>query len=86
MQPTFNYIVFTFKGMTLFVLGAMVWAYDRVTPATCLYTAVHGSYGLDLHMEKIIYITKKAKTSEVLVLGEGGGVNTVVQKNFCHSL
>jgi hypothetical protein len=31
--------------MTGLVLVVMIWAYNRVTPATCLYTAVHGSYG-----------------------------------------
>jgi hypothetical protein len=31
--------------MTGLVLLLLIWAYERSTPATCLYTATHGSYG-----------------------------------------
>merc|ERR1712020_850472 len=34
------------KGLSGLVCIGLMMFYDRVTPATCLYTAMHGYYGL----------------------------------------
>jgi hypothetical protein len=56
--------------MTGLVLLLLIWAYDRSTPATCLYTAIHGSYGS---------VIKKYIANVVFIFGDLGRLSSEQQ-------
>jgi len=43
------------KGLSLLVCLFLMYSQDRVTAATCLYTAIHGSYGLLWLAKEVLY-------------------------------
>merc|ERR1712080_124443 len=43
------------KAMTMPLCILLIFLYDRVTPATCVYTAVHGTYGILWLAKEVLY-------------------------------
>jgi len=60
------------KGLSMPICLLLIYIYDRESPATCVYTAVHGSYGILWLAKEALY--RDASWEAPCTLGSGVGM------------